>query len=133
VEAISSEPEVDDWSELPRLDDDVHQRSKKGVSSKMKKSHRVPKNWTPEKGSRRTKKAGAAREHEPITIARLERTLTLAAYIVSIDGAKAVPIFERLEREYEAARANQNTVSRAKRLLETYGGTTEHRAIAPPA
>jgi hypothetical protein len=76
VEAISSEPEVDDWSELPRLDDDVHQRSKKGPSSKMKKSHHVPKNWTPEKGSRRAKNAGAAREHEPITIERLERALS---------------------------------------------------------
>jgi hypothetical protein len=41
-------------------------------------------------------------------------------------------LFERLERELAAMRQTQDTMERARRLLETYGGMTERRAIEPP-
>jgi hypothetical protein len=59
--------------------------------------------------------------HQPVTIERLERALAVAAYIVTRDGPKAVPIFERLERELAAMRADQDAIGRAKKLLESYG------------
>jgi hypothetical protein len=65
-------------------------------------------------------KARAARKHEPVTIERLERAVALCAYLVVLDGPVAIPWFERVERELAAMRAEQNTISRAKRLLETY-------------
>jgi hypothetical protein len=71
----------------------------------MKQSHRLPK-------------ARAAREHEPLTIERLERALLLCAHLVELDGPVVVPLFERLEADLAAARADQDTVARAKRLLE---------------
>lgn len=55
-----------------------------------------------------------------ITIERLERALAVAAYIVVLDGAIATPIFDRLERELETARAGQDSVARAAKLLEGY-------------
>jgi hypothetical protein len=54
---------------------------------------------------------------DEVTIERLERALALAAYLVSIDGEKAAPIFERLERELNTARAQQDTMARAQRML----------------
>jgi hypothetical protein len=60
---------------------------------------------------------------EPVTIERLERGLALCAYLVVLDGPIMVPMFERLERELAAMRQTQDTVERAKRLLETYGGS----------
>jgi hypothetical protein len=89
----------------------------------MRKSHR---SWTPERG--RLRKATAI-EHEPITIERLERALALCAYLVVLDGPVVLPFFERLERELAAMRQTQDAVMRAKRLLESYGGMTERRAI----
>jgi hypothetical protein len=72
------------------------------------------------------------REHEPVTIERLERALVICAACVELDGPIVVPLFERLERDLAAMRAQQATVERAKRLLESYGSVTERRAIAPP-
>lgn len=69
---------------------------------------------------------------EPVTIERLERALAFCALLIMRDGPVVIPIFERLEREVEAARKEQDTVARAKRLVESYGGMTERRAIAPP-
>jgi hypothetical protein len=69
---------------------------------------------------------------EPITIERLERALVLCARLIELDGPVAIPWFERVERELAAKRAEQNTVLRAKALLESYGSVTERRAIAPP-
>jgi hypothetical protein len=66
---------------------------------------------------------------EPITIERLERALAVAAYIVTLDGPKAVPIFERLERELAAMRADQDAVGRAKKLLESYSTAGGVKAI----
>ena len=55
---------------------------------------------------------------KPVTIERLERSLALCAYLVELDGPVVVPLFERIERELAAMRQTQDTVSRAKRLLE---------------
>jgi hypothetical protein len=69
---------------------------------------------------------------EVVTIERLERGLAFCAYLVMRDGPVAVPIFERLERELATMRQTQDTVRRAKRLLETTVGMIERRAIEPP-
>lgn len=55
-----------------------------------------------------------------ITIERLERALAIAACVVVLDGPIAAPIFDRLERELETARSSQDSVTRAKALLESY-------------
>jgi hypothetical protein len=55
---------------------------------------------------------------ETVTIERLERGLALCAYLVVRDGRVAVPLFERLERELAAMRRQEDTVDRAKKLLE---------------
>jgi hypothetical protein len=70
------------------------------------------------KQSRRLPKARAAREHEPLTIERLERALAFCAQLVVLDGPVLVPLFESLERDLAAMRAEQDAVARAKRLLE---------------
>jgi hypothetical protein len=56
----------------------------------------------------------------PVTIERLERGLALLAYMVVLDGPVLAPLFDKLERELALMRAGQDTVSRAKALLETY-------------
>jgi hypothetical protein len=58
--------------------------------------------------------------HEPVTIERLERVLLAMAYIVTVHGAVFVPLFEQFERELVAMKADQDAVSRAKKLLESY-------------
>lgn len=55
---------------------------------------------------------------EAITVERLERALALCAYLVTLDGPKRVPLFERLERELASMRQTEDAVVRAKRLLE---------------
>jgi hypothetical protein len=67
-----------------------------------------------------------------ITIERLERALAFCAYLVVRDGPVVTPIFESLERDLAAKRQTQDTVGRAKRLLETTVGMIERRAIEPP-
>lgn len=64
-----------------------------------------------------------------VSIERLERALAIAAYVVVLDGPKAAPLYERLERELAAARATDNTMARAKALLESYRAN-EARLIA---
>jgi hypothetical protein len=86
----------------------------------MRKSHRLPKGWTPEKGTPRTNKASAAREHEPITVERLERAVAFLALLLLRDGPVVLPLFERMERELAEMRAQQATVERAKAFLESY-------------
>jgi hypothetical protein len=63
---------------------------------------------------------------------RAQRALALCAYLVVRDGPVVIPLFEKLERELAAMRQTQDTVARARALLETYSGMTEHRAIEPP-
>ncbi|QOG20829.1 hypothetical protein [Bradyrhizobium sp. SEMIA] len=70
---------------------------------------------------------------EPITIERLERALAMCAYLVVLYGPKVAPIFSRLERELAAMRENEDTVARAKRLLESYGGRPARLALKPPS
>jgi hypothetical protein len=78
----------------------------------MRKS---PKRWTPERGNLRK---ATAKAQEPITVERLERAVALCARLVVLDGPVVIPLFERMERELAEMRAQQDTVERAKRLLE---------------
>ncbi len=52
-------------------------------------------------------------------IERMERALQLAAFVVVRHGPVYAPLFDRLERELEAARRSDPT-ERAKRILEAY-------------
>jgi hypothetical protein len=100
-----------------------------------KPASRLPAGWTPERGTIRTNKA---REHEPVTIERLERALAFCAYLVVLDGPVVIPLFERIERELAAMRAQQATVDRAKALLESLGSPMQSplllsgATMAPP-
>lgn len=67
---------------------------------------------------------------EPVTIARLERGLAIAAYLVMLHGPVLVPIFEKLERKLAKMKADQDAIGRAKRLLESYRTAGGVRAIA---
>lgn len=67
---------------------------------------------------------------EPVTIERLERGLALCAYLVARDGPVVVPLFERLERELETMRRQQDTVGRAKRLLENLGSPMQRKLLS---
>jgi hypothetical protein len=78
------------------------------------------------------KRHPTATRHEPVTIERLERALAFCALLLVRDGPVVAPIYESLERDLAKMRAQQDTVERAKRLLESCGGMTERRAIAPP-
>jgi hypothetical protein len=62
--------------------------------------------------------------HQPVTLERLERGLAVAAHLVVQHGAVMAPIFERLEREIATMRAANDTIERAKRLLESNRTTT---------
>ena len=80
----------------------------------------------------RTNKARAAREHEPVTIERLERALAFCARLVVLDGPILVPLFESLERDLAAMRAEQDAVARAKQLLESYRRPPMQRNLLLP-
>ncbi|WP_271575136.1 hypothetical protein [Bradyrhizobium sp. CCBAU 11361] len=67
---------------------------------------------------------------EPVTIERLERALALCAHLIERDGPVVVPLFERLERELAMMRRTEDTVERAKRLLESY--SSRHRLLSLP-
>lgn len=69
-------------------------------------------------------------EHQPVTLERLERGLAVAAYLVVLHGPVLAPVFERMEREIAAFRADHDAVGRAKRLLESYRTTGGLKAIA---
>lgn len=65
---------------------------------------------------------------EPITLERLERALTMAAYIVLRHGNKYAPILGRLEKEVENARRN-DPATRARRILADYNATVGREPI----
>lgn len=65
-----------------------------------------------------------------VSIERLERALAVAAYVIVMDGPIAAPLFDRLERELAKARAANDSVSRARALLESYSTTGALKAIA---
>ena len=95
--------------------------------------HRPATTFDPARGNVPIKPS-AAREEEPVTIERLERALALCAYLVTRDGPVVVPLFERLERELAAMRKTQDTVDRAKRLLESYSWpASPPLSLAPPS
>jgi hypothetical protein len=55
-----------------------------------------------------------------VTIERVERGLAVLAYMMSLDGPVYAPLFEKLEKELEMLRNNEDTAARAKRLLDAY-------------
>lgn len=63
-----------------------------------------------------------------VSIERLERALAIAAYVVTLDGPVAAPLFNRLERELATARAADDSVARARALVASYGAG--HRSLA---
>lgn len=69
-------------------------------------------------------------QHDPGPIAaeRIENAMILCAYLVArdADGAVYAPILERLEAEYNTARAVETPQARARRLLQS-------RTIPPAA
>ena len=93
----------------------------------MRKSHRP---WTPERG--RLRKA-TAKTSEPLTIERLERALAFCAYLVVLDGPILVSLFESLERDLAAMRAEQDAIVRAKRLLESLGSPMQRNLLSTTA
>ena len=64
-----------------------------------------------------------------VTIERLERGFVLLAYLMSLDGPVHAPLFEKLERELESLRAREDTVTRAKRLLENLGSPMQCKLL----
>jgi hypothetical protein len=64
------------------------------------------------------------RNHESITIARLEAALAIVARAILLDGSIYAPIFDRLEREVAALRAADDAVSRAERYLAVYAAAS---------
>ncbi|UVO35840.1 hypothetical protein KUL72_31705 [Bradyrhizobium arachidis] len=67
-----------------------------------------------------------------VTVERLERAVAVCAYIVVLDGPKRAPLFERLERELAVMRQTEDTVERAKRLLESYRDRHPLLSLPPP-
>jgi hypothetical protein len=67
---------------------------------------------------------------EPITIERLERGLALLAHLIVLDGPVYAPLFEKLERTLDVMRRRQDTVARAKRLLENSGSPMQHNRLS---
>jgi hypothetical protein len=66
----------------------------------------------------------APRRNEPVTIARLEAALALVSYMILRDGDVYAPYFNRIEREIASLRANEDTISRAKRYLEAHAAAS---------
>ena len=61
---------------------------------------------------------GLGKQHEPVTIERLERGLMLLAYLIDRYGDAHVPMYERLERELETLKRSEDTKDRARQRLE---------------
>lgn len=75
---------------------------------------------------------GMALPDGEVTVERLERALAVVAYLIKLDGPKMAPLFERLERELAAMRQTEDTVGRAKRLLESYSSRHSLLSLPPP-
>jgi hypothetical protein len=60
-----------------------------------------------------------------VTVERIERALLVLAYIMELDGAVYVPLYDRLEQDLEALRRTENTMERARQRLET----NRHRLV----
>ena len=55
-------------------------------------------------------------ENEDVPLHELENALVMAAKIVDESGPDYLPVFERMEREIEAARLRENSMKRARQL-----------------
>lgn len=64
-----------------------------------------------------------------VSIERLERALAIAAYVVTLDGPVAAPLFNRIERELATARAANDSVARARALVASYAGGRRNLAL----
>jgi hypothetical protein len=67
-----------------------------------------------------------------VTIERLERGLSLLAYMMELDGPVYAAHYEKLERELDALRRREDTVARAKRRLHGHTDQKPALAIAAP-
>jgi hypothetical protein len=76
--------------------------------------------------------AGHAIQNGEVTVERLEFALAVAAYIMSRDGPKIAPIYERLERELAAMRRQEDTLERARQLLQSYRPPASQPLSLPP-
>lgn len=74
---------------------------------------------------------GRKRDHEEITLERLERAQAAIAFAMTLDGPVYAPYFERLEREIATMRAADDVMARARRFLET--GEVRQPLQLPPA
>jgi hypothetical protein len=68
-------------------------------------------------------------EHSIESIHRIERALVLLAYNVELNGDVVLPLYEKLEREYEAMKSRYDTRERARRLLASYVDSQDLRVI----
>jgi len=118
VDAIAAEDDSDDWSELQRHHE-LQRKARQSTSTNVDVEKTIGRD-------------GKARKSEPVTIERVERGLALCAYLIELDGPVTVPMFERLERELAAMRQTQDTVSRARRLLENLSGYGAARITTAP-
>lgn len=66
---------------------------------------------------------------EDVTVEMVEKTIVLAAELVAEQGAKYLPIFERLEREMVLMYRNDLALRRAKQLAQT-GDLSAYRTAA---
>ena len=62
-------------------------------------------------------------------IQRIERAMVLLAYFMELDGEVYLPLYEKLEREYETMKCKYAARERARRLLASYVGAGDLRAI----
>lgn len=58
--------------------------------------------------------------NQPISVERLEASLAIVARAIILDGAVYGPIYDQLEREIAARRADDDVLSRAQRFLAAY-------------
>jgi hypothetical protein len=81
-------------------------------------------------GVHSTAPQSASDPQAPITIERVERGLSILAYLIERDGPVYVPHYEKLERELEALRRQEGTIARARRRLENFGSPQAGRVVA---
>jgi hypothetical protein len=63
---------------------------------------------------------GKKRDHQEVTLDRLEHALAAISYAILLDGPVYAPVLDRLEREIAAMRASEDAVSRARKYLKRF-------------
>lgn len=66
-----------------------------------------------------------------VTAERLANALIVLARIVAADE-RALPLYERIEREFEAMQARESTLERARALANRASGTLQQRLQHQP-